>query len=113
MLDLYEASAKEEYLLLALRLQKRQDGIFWDEEGGGYFTSVKDEHVLLRSKDAQDGAEPSAQSITLSNLARLSHYDTSPSASYTSKIERIAALCRGIYAAARRPLRIFDFEYRN
>jgi uncharacterized protein YyaL (SSP411 family) len=53
LLDLYEASGKEEYALFAIELQKRQDELFWDEKGGGYFASAPDEHVLIRMKDAQ------------------------------------------------------------
>jgi uncharacterized protein YyaL (SSP411 family) len=53
LLDLYQASGKEEYALFAIDLQKRQDELFWDEEGGGYFASAPDEHVLIRMKDAQ------------------------------------------------------------
>jgi uncharacterized protein YyaL (SSP411 family) len=52
-LDLYRASAKESYITLAIRLQERQDALFWDEERDGYYTSVQDEHILLRQKDAQ------------------------------------------------------------
>lgn len=55
LLDLYEASGKERYLMLAIKLQGWQDRLFWDENNGGYFTSVADEHILLRSKDAQVG----------------------------------------------------------
>lgn len=105
LLDLYEASGKEKYLILAIKLQRTQDDLFWDDNNGGYFTSVKDEHILLRSKDAQvhlylafsnvctlkwmllqDGAEPSAASITLSNLTRLSHLDTIQTEKYSGKI---------------------------
>jgi len=53
LLDLYEASGKEEYALFAIELQSRQDELFWDQEGGGYFASAPDEHVLIRMKDAQ------------------------------------------------------------
>ena len=53
LLDLYEASAKEEYLLWAIRLQEKQDELFYDPEGGGYFASAPDEHILVRMKDPQ------------------------------------------------------------
>jgi uncharacterized protein YyaL (SSP411 family) len=53
LLDLYEASGKEEYATFAIDLQSRQDELFWDKEGGGYFASAPDEHVLIRMKDAQ------------------------------------------------------------
>lgn len=91
-----------------MKLQERQDGLFWDETDGGYFTSAKNEHILLRQKDfqvrmcianypcsvcssnfcAQDGAEPSAVSITLSNLARLSHFDTSKNETWNQRISQ-------------------------
>ena len=53
LLDLYEASTKEEYLLLAIRLQQTQDKLFHDHVNGGYFASAPDEHILVRMKDAQ------------------------------------------------------------
>lgn len=53
LLDLYEASAKEKYLMLAFKLQDKMNELFWDESDGGYFTSAANEHILLRSKDAQ------------------------------------------------------------
>lgn len=53
LLDLYEASANEEHLLWALRLQEKQDELFYDPEDGGYFASAPDEHILIRMKDAQ------------------------------------------------------------
>jgi uncharacterized protein YyaL (SSP411 family) len=53
LLDLFEASGKEEYAIFAMELQDRQDELFWDTEAGGYFASAPDEHVLIRMKDAQ------------------------------------------------------------
>ncbi|KAH9932269.1 Six-hairpin glycosidase-like protein [Fomitopsis serialis] len=73
LLDLYEASGNEGYALWAIRLQEKQDELFFDKDGGGYYTSAPDPHILIRMKDAQDGAEPSAASVTLSNLYRLTH----------------------------------------
>ncbi|WRT68799.1 uncharacterized protein IL334_005779 [Kwoniella shivajii] len=72
LLDLYEGSGKEEYAVWAIELQKRQDELFWDNTGKGYYASAPDEHVLVRMKDAQDAAEPSATSVSLRNLSRLS-----------------------------------------
>ena len=56
MLDLYEASGNEEYVVWAVRLQEKMDELFYDDtEGGagGYYASAPDEHVLIRMKDAQ------------------------------------------------------------
>uniref|UniRef100_A0A673AM84 Spermatogenesis-associated protein 20-like TRX domain-containing protein n=1 Tax=Sphaeramia orbicularis TaxID=375764 RepID=A0A673AM84_9TELE len=75
LLDLYEATLQIEWLQWAEELQLRQDVLFWDEEGGGYFCSdPSDGTVLLQLKEDQDGAEPSANSVSASNLLRLSHY---------------------------------------
>lgn len=75
LLDLYEATFQTEWLQWAEELQARQDLLFWDDEGGGYFCSDPgDGTVLLRLKEDQDGAEPSANSVSASNLLRLSHY---------------------------------------
>jgi uncharacterized protein YyaL (SSP411 family) len=53
LLDLYNVSGDEEHVIWAIELQKRQDELFWDEVGGGYYASAPDEHVLVRMKDSQ------------------------------------------------------------
>lgn len=80
LIDLYQATGRESHLAFAIDLQLKMDELFWDNEDGGYFASAPDEHILLRLKDAQDGAEPSAASVALHNLQRLSimasnHYE--------------------------------------
>ncbi|XP_029953387.1 spermatogenesis-associated protein 20 isoform X1 [Salarias fasciatus] len=75
LLDLYEATLRPEWLQWAEELQLRQDALFWDHQGGGYFCSdPSDGTVLLQLKEDQDGAEPSANSVSATNLLRLSHY---------------------------------------
>lgn len=91
LLDLYEASSKELYALKAIQLQEKQDELFWDKANGGWFNSRADEHILIRQKDPQDGAEPSAVSVTLSNLIRLSHIDTCRYEHYNKRIDRTIA----------------------
>ncbi|KAJ3089710.1 spermatogenesis-associated protein 20 [Quaeritorhiza haematococci] len=72
LLDLYEATFNEKWLSWAVDLQKKQDELFWDSVEGGYFSGSKDEkRILLRLKEDHDGAEPSPNSITVSNLLRL------------------------------------------
>jgi uncharacterized protein YyaL (SSP411 family) len=72
LLDLYEVSFDVEWLKFAIQLQETQDGLFFDEKGGGYFsTSGKDKSVVLRMKDDNDSAEPAASSIAALNLLRL------------------------------------------
>ncbi len=77
LLDLYEASFDVIWLKLAIELQQTQDGLFFDEKNGGYFSnSGRDESVFVRMKDDNDGAEPAASSVAALNLLRLSQiYD--------------------------------------
>lgn len=58
-------------------------------DGGGYFASAPDPHVLLRMKDTQDGAEPSAAAVTLANLGRLAHVAEDARAEYEEKAESV------------------------
>jgi hypothetical protein len=56
----------------AVLLQAKQDELFWNTENGGYFSSAgKDPSVLIRTKEAYDGAEPSPNSVAALNLLRL------------------------------------------
>ncbi|GAM28913.1 hypothetical protein SAMD00019534_120890, partial [Acytostelium subglobosum LB1] len=73
LLDMYESSCDISYLRWAYELQKKQDELFWDTEGHGYFSSSGlDNSILSRQKEEHDGAEPSCQSISCLNLLRLS-----------------------------------------
>jgi uncharacterized protein YyaL (SSP411 family) len=75
LLDLYEASFDIEWLKFAVELQETQDGLFFDEKNGGYFTtSGADTRVLLRMKDDNDSAEPAASSVAALNLLRLTQF---------------------------------------
>lgn len=74
-IELYEATFNSEYLKEALDLSEVFLSIFWDEENGGFFFSIKDEDQPLgRQKQIYDGAIPSANSVSLSNLIRLSRF---------------------------------------
>ena len=71
LLDLYEADWDIDWLKWALELQGRQDALFRDQKGGGYFSSAAgDPLVSVRMKEDYDGAEPSANSISALNLLR-------------------------------------------
>jgi uncharacterized protein YyaL (SSP411 family) len=79
LLDLYEASFRISDLTWAIRLQETQDRLFWDDNGGGYFqTPPADTSILVRIRDAYDGAEPSANSVAAMNLLRLSEMANRP-----------------------------------
>ena len=72
LLDLYQADFDLGWLRWALDLQAIQDGLFWDAEEGGYFSSgTGDGSVLIRIKEDHDSAEPAASSISVRNLRRI------------------------------------------
>lgn len=61
LLDLYEATFDERWIVWAFDLQEKQNELFYDVESGGYFNvTVHDKSILVRMKEEQDGAEPSA-----------------------------------------------------
>ncbi|CAG8515309.1 8973_t:CDS:10, partial [Acaulospora morrowiae] len=79
LLDLYQSTFNESYLEWAIELQEKQDQLFYDENGGGYFNvGENSKDILIRLKDAHDGAEPSANSIAVSNLIRLGNIVDNP-----------------------------------
>jgi len=69
--ELYETTFNPEYLRVAVDLNEHLFAHFWDEEGGFYFTADYAEELLVRRKDAYDGAMPSGNSVALYNTVRL------------------------------------------
>lgn len=73
LIDLYEATGAIGYLETAQALQETQDRLFYDTKNGGYYSTERDApNLILRVKDDYDGAEPSANSVSILNLLRLS-----------------------------------------
>ncbi|MFB3776566.1 MAG: thioredoxin domain-containing protein [Bryobacteraceae bacterium] len=72
LLDLYEACFQAEYLEKAVTLTERQIELFADAGRGGFYAgSGESRDLVLRLKDFDDGAEPSANSVAAMNLLRL------------------------------------------
>jgi uncharacterized protein YyaL (SSP411 family) len=74
LLELFQADPDVRWLEWAQTLQRRQNELFWDAVGGGWFsTTGRDSTVLLRMKEDYDGAEPTASAVSVMNLLTLSH----------------------------------------
>ena len=74
LIDLYEATFETEWLGEADELNRKMVDQFWDEKNGGFFfTGKENESLIARSKSPYDNAIPSANSIAVSNLIRLSY----------------------------------------
>jgi len=71
---LFQATGDAQWLSWARELQARQDELFWDNDGGGWFsTTGADPSVLVRLKEDYDGAEPAPSSVSALNLLTLAH----------------------------------------
>jgi hypothetical protein len=79
LLDLHQATLDPHWLRFAEKLQATLDARFWDEAEGGYFSAPAGTELVLRLKDDYDGAEPTASSVAVSNLVRLSVLNGEPS----------------------------------
>ena len=79
LLELYGTTFEVGYLQRALELNKYLLAHFWDEESGGfYFTADDGEELLVRQKQAYDGALPSGNSVAMLNLLRLGRITADP-----------------------------------
>ena len=92
-IDMYLLTLNSLYLNQAIGYQTILDATFWDFENGGYFTSMDDKYVI-KSKDIQDGAEPSGQTVELDNLMRLSMITSD--LKYLEKSEKLKELYKGL-----------------
>ena len=105
LIALHKATGDAKWLEAADRLQKKQDELFWDETGGGYFYTAKNHEVLIaRSKRATDGAMPSGNSVAAANLLYLAEQlknDEYKTKSKRTVLSAAAILTRAPQAAAR------------
>jgi uncharacterized protein YyaL (SSP411 family) len=73
LIELYENSFNTEYLNKALDLNKAMIEHLYDEKDGGFYLYSKDtEQLIIRPKEAYDGAIPSGNSVATLNMIRLS-----------------------------------------
>jgi uncharacterized protein YyaL (SSP411 family) len=79
LIELYEATFQIKYLQTAIELNNDLLERFWDnEEGGFYFSPADGEKLLIRHKEAYDGAIPSGNSVAMLNLLRLGRMSADP-----------------------------------
>jgi uncharacterized protein YyaL (SSP411 family) len=69
---LAEATGEARWIAAAIETAEAMLGLFWDDEGGGLFTTGHDgEALVARPKDLLDNATPSANSMAATGLLRL------------------------------------------
>ncbi len=72
LLDLHESDFDPHWARWAMTLQHTQDGLFRDEDRGGYYqSSDRARSLIVRTKDYTDGATPNPNGCSALNLLRL------------------------------------------
>jgi uncharacterized protein YyaL (SSP411 family) len=73
LLELHETTGEARYLEEATSLNRHLLEHFWDDKNGGlYFSPDYGEKLPARMREAYDGAMPSANSVAMMNMVRLS-----------------------------------------
>jgi uncharacterized protein YyaL (SSP411 family) len=79
LISLYQATFDLTFAEEAVDLQKQMLDRCWDAQNGGFFSTTKESQELpVRPKELYDGAIPSANSVSLSNLLSLSRLTGNP-----------------------------------
>jgi uncharacterized protein YyaL (SSP411 family) len=74
LMELYTATFDVRWIRWAEDLSGSMIALFWDSaEGGFYDTSGKDPSILVRMKEAYDGAEPTGNSMAALSLLQMYH----------------------------------------
>jgi uncharacterized protein YyaL (SSP411 family) len=72
LIELYETTFETRWLEAAVEVMEASLEGFWDEDDGGFYLTARDgEPLIVRPKEAADGALPSGNSVQLANLLRL------------------------------------------
>ena len=114
LLNLYETTFEPRWLDEAARLADVMIARFWDDRQGAFFYTADDaEDLMVRTKDARDGAVPSGNSVALLDLLRLALvYDRQD---LCEKADRLIRAFAGSVAQSpfgyERFLQAIDFKY--
>jgi uncharacterized protein YyaL (SSP411 family) len=89
LIELYETDFDVRWLSEAVRLADAMTDRFWDASKGGFFFTASDSEALLaRTKEIQDGATPSGNSVAALDFLRLGHLTGRPPTSSARRSRR-------------------------
>jgi uncharacterized protein YyaL (SSP411 family) len=92
LLNLYEATFELRWLEAAIAVENEAIQRFRDDSGRFYLTPANAEKLLVRPREAGDGAIPSGNSVQLMNLIRLARITAKPEyEKYAGELLRAAA----------------------
>ena len=87
LLALHRATGDNKWLQEATTLTDKQIELYWDDQAGGFFFTSKDhESLIARGKSLNDGARPSGNSVSATNLVYLAR--TLPNPKYADQAKR-------------------------
>ncbi len=79
LLEVYQSTFEVKYLKKAMDYQQKTMELFYDEDEGGYYLySSQTEQLIIRPKEAYDGAIPSGNAVAAYNMLRLSKLTGDP-----------------------------------
>ena len=95
MLALHKSTQDKKWIDAAIKLQSKQDELFWDDKNGGYFYTSKDhEALIVRTKRAADGSQPSGASVAANNLVYLA--EATGEAKFTDRATKTVLSASGL-----------------
>jgi uncharacterized protein YyaL (SSP411 family) len=102
LLQLYQADFNPAWLEWAQQLQLKQDELFWDDDGGGYFYTPQSPTMplIVRTKDFMDGATPSANNVSAMNLLQLDLLTQDEEKGYKDRAIKVVQAAGGIVIKA-------------
>jgi hypothetical protein len=110
--DLYEATFEPAWIERAEELAAEMHERLWDAEGGGYYSTADDrDDLLVRGKDAHDGALPAGNAIATHALLRLAKFtdDDAHRTRATKTLEAFAGAAERAPQAFTRLIAALDF----
>ncbi len=96
--ELYEATFDVSLLQRAIELTGHMTDAFAGDDGGLYMTAEGAESLLVRPREAYDGAVPSGNSVAMLNLARLSRF--TGDMSYDARARKVGQAFAGQVSSA-------------
>jgi uncharacterized protein YyaL (SSP411 family) len=94
LIELYESTFDPRYLAEAIVKEEVFEAHFFDWDLGGFFGVADDAEILFgRKKECYDGAVPSANSVAMENLIRLSRLTGNPA--YEDRANQLARAFHG------------------
>ena len=90
LVTLYEAGFDEKWIAWAIKLQAKQDELFWDADAGAYFFAEEKGNFLpVRKKSFDDSARPNSNAVSALNLLNLFNFTFDKN--YSDKARKIFA----------------------